>query len=162
MSELTLHTLKPKPGSRKSRLRVGRGPGSGKGKTSGRGTKGQKARSGGSRGLKLKGMKRIVLRIPKTRGFQSHRAKPASVTLDQLERWFRDGETVTESILKKRSLISMNAGGARIVNTGSLKKVLKLVGMQATEGAEAAIKKAGGSLEPLKKAGPDAKKQGKK
>lgn len=157
MSELTLHTLKPKS-TRKKRMRVGRGPGSGKGKTSGRGTKGQRARSGGSRGLALKGMKRMLLRIPKSRGFTSQRARPATVTLEQLERWFRAGETVTEAIMKKRNLIPLKAGGVRIVQTGALKKALKLYGIRATDGAAKAIENAGGSLEALSSAA-SSKKQ---
>lgn len=100
----------------------------------------------------------MLLRIPKSRGFTSQRARPATVTLEQLERWFRAGETVTEAIMKKRNLIPLKAGGVRIVQTGALKKALKLYGIRATDGAAKAIENAGGSLEALSSAA-SSKKQ---
>jgi large subunit ribosomal protein L15 len=146
MSEIRLHTIKPARGARKTRRLVGRGPGSGLGKTGGRGTKGQRARSGGKSGLKLKGLKRIVLRIPKNRGFKTRTPHPETVTLTQLDAWFATGATVDVAMLKKQSRISNKARGAKIVNSGSISKAIKLVGIEATPAAKAAIEKAGGSL----------------
>lgn len=146
MTEIRLHTIKPAKGARKSRRLVGRGPGSGLGKTAGRGTKGQRARSGGKSGLKLMGLKRIVLRIPKNRGFKTRTPHPETLTLDQLEKWFASGVTVDVKSLKKSGYISTKANGAKIVNSGTLTKAIKFVGVEATPAAKAAIEKAGGSL----------------
>jgi large subunit ribosomal protein L15 len=160
MTSMALNTIKSSPGSRRRRKRVGRGPGSGKGKTAGRGMKGQRSRSGGKRGLKLKGMKQMLLRIPKTRGFKSGRIHPQTVTLDQLERWFASGAHVSARALKARGLIPPNAPGAKVVHTGKVSKALTIVDLKATPGARAAIEKAGGSFAPAGK--PLAKKAGKK
>lgn len=146
MTEIRLHTIKPAKGARKERRLVGRGPGSGLGKTGGRGTKGQRARSGGKSGLKLKGLKRIVLRIPKNRGFKSRTPHPETVTLAQLDAWFAAGTTVDVALLKKAGHISNKARGAKIVNSGTIAKAIKLVGVESTPAAKAAIEKAGGSL----------------
>jgi len=146
MTEIRLHTIKPARGSRKVRRLVGRGPGSGLGKTSGRGSKGQRARSGGKSGLKLKGLKRIVLRIPKNRGFKTQTPHPQTITLDQLEAWYASGAMVDVKSLKRAGHIQNKANGAKVVNSGKLTKAIKLVGVEATPGAKAAIEKAGGSL----------------
>jgi len=147
MPELSLHTLKPAPGSRNKAKRIGRGEGSGRGKTAGRGTKGQKARSGGRAGLKLKGMKRVILRIPKMRGFKSNRPDIATVTLAQLERWFENGAEVTVKVLRSRNLIPMNSWNAKVVFTGELKKKLVVKGLKTSPKAKEAIEKAGGKVE---------------
>src|SRR5512133_1422512 len=144
MTEIRLHNIKPARGSKKTRRLVGRGPGSGLGKTGGRGTKGQRARSGGKSGLKLMGLKRIILRIPKNRGFKSRTPHPETVTLDQLEAWFATGATVDVKMLKGASRISNKANGAKVVNSGKLTKAIKIVGIEATPAAKAAIEKAGG------------------
>lgn len=146
MTEIRLHTIKSARGSRKVRRLVGRGPGSGLGKTAGRGTKGQRARSGGKSGLKLMGLKRIVLRIPKNRGFKSRTPHPETVTLDQLEAWYAAGSTVDVKSLKSASHITNKANGAKVVNSGKITKAIKLVGIEVTPGAKVAIEKAGGSL----------------
>jgi large subunit ribosomal protein L15 len=146
MTEIRLHNIKPARGSKKTRRLVGRGPGSGLGKTAGRGTKGQRARSGGKSGLKLKGLKRIVLRIPKNRGFKTQTPHPETITLDQIEKWFDAGAVVDSALLKKSGHISNKANGAKIVNSGKLTKAIKLVGIKATPSAKTAIEKAGGSL----------------
>ncbi|MFA5130186.1 MAG: 50S ribosomal protein L15 [Patescibacteria group bacterium] len=147
MTELQLHTIKPARGSRRTKKALGRGEGSGKGKTAGRGTKGQRARSGGKARLTLKGLKRIVLRIPKNRGFRSGTPHPTTVTLDQLNSWFENGAHVDLSVMKSKNLIPHNAPGAKIVNTGELKKKLTLTGIFSTPAALEAITKAGGSIE---------------
>lgn len=146
MTELRLHTIRSARGSRSVRKLVGRGPGSGKGKTGGRGTKGQRARSGGKSGSMRRVLKKVILRIPKARGFTSTTKHPEAVTLAQLDRWFSSAATVDVAGLKHSNLVSRDAIGVRIVHTGSLTKALKLVGFSATPNARIAIEKAGGSL----------------
>jgi large subunit ribosomal protein L15 len=158
MTELSLHTIKPARGARKKPFARGRGEGSGLSKTSGRGSKGQRARSGGTRGLKLKGMRRVLLRIPKVRGFTTHKSRLVTVTLADLERWYAAGAKVTVANLKRESRIPARAGGAKVVQTGSLTKALTLVDLRATPGAKAEIEKAGGAVEPAKRAGSKRKK----
>lgn len=153
MPGISLHTLKPAHGSRSRRRRVGRGEGSGRGKTSGRGTKGQRSRSGGKSGLKLKGMKQMLLRIPKKRGFTSGRVHPATVTLEQLARWFDSGSEVSVKLLKSRNLIPEDVPGAKVVNTGTLTKKFVIIDLECTPGAKAAIEKAGGSIQGAVTAG---------
>lgn len=96
--------------------------------------------------MKLMGLKRIVLRIPKNRGFKTRTPHPETLTLDQLEKWFASGVTVDVKSLKKSGYISTKANGAKIVNSGTLTKAIKFVGVEATPAAKAAIEKAGGSL----------------
>jgi len=160
MSGLSLHTLRPANGSRSRRKRVGRGEGSGLGKTSGRGEKGQRARSGGKSGLKLKGMKQMLLRIPKTRGFTSGRIHPATITLTQLDRWFDSGEEVRVKTLKAKNRIPANVPAAKVVNTGKITKKLVLIDLLATPTAAEAITKAGGKVTELPKK--NKKRSGKK
>lgn len=142
---LTLHTIAAKPGSRTKRFRVGRGPGSGSGKTSGRGTKGQRSRSGGRKRLGLKGMKQMLLGFPKSRGFQSRFIKPEAVSLEALNQ-FDAGSTVDQRALKRANLISRAAVAAKIVGGGELKKALTIDGLGATATAKQAIEKAGGKF----------------
>jgi len=146
MSELRLYTIKPAKGSRSRRKRVGRGEGCGKGKTSGRGEKGQRSRSGGKSGLKLKGMKQMLLRIPKMRGFKSGRIHPQTITLAQLDRWFDSGSEVSVKALKARNLIPMTVPSAKVVNTGEITKKITLIDVLTTPTAKAAIEKAGGKV----------------
>lgn len=158
---LTLHTLKPARGSKTRRVRVGRGYGSGLGTTAGRGTKGQRARSGGRNKLKLKGIKQMLLRIPKNRGFHSGIAHAQAVTLAQLERWCQNGERVTLASLQQRNLVPADAIGVKVLHTGTLSKKLILVGITASATAKAAVEKAGGTFEADPKA-PGKKKIEKK
>lgn len=149
MTEIRLHTIKPAKGSRTVAKRLGRGPGSGKGKTAGRGTKGQRARSGGKARNTIKGLKRIVLRIPKNRGFVSSIKHPVTVTVEQIDRWSVQGARVSVKSLKAENLIPADAIGARIVNTGAMTKPVVIVDLLATPGARAVIEKAGGSFEAV-------------
>jgi large subunit ribosomal protein L15 len=147
MSSLSLHTIKPARGSKTKRVRVGRGNGSGLGTTAGRGTKGQRARSGGRNKLKLKGIRMTLLRIPKSRGFHSNIPHPEAVTLAQLERWCKAGERVTLASLQKAHRVPATAIGVKVVATGALTKALTLVDMTASVAARAAVEKAGGKFE---------------
>jgi large subunit ribosomal protein L15 len=158
MTELSLHTIKPARGARKKSFARGRGEGTGLGKTAGRGTKGQRARSGGTRGLQLKGMRRVLLRIPKVRGFTTHKSRLETITLADLERWYGSGAKVSVEGLKSASRIPARAGGAKVVQTGTLTKTLTLVDVLATPGAKAAIEKAGGTVEMAKRAKSKKKK----
>ena len=119
---MTLHTIKPSPGSRKRKLRVGRGLAR-RGAMSGRGTKGQRARSGGKSGLKVKGLRQTLLRIPKSRGFKSPVVKAATVSL-------RD----------------VNDVSLKILGTGALTKALTVKGCQVTQSAKKQIEAAGGTI----------------
>ena len=104
MNMLAVHTIKSASGSRRSTKKRGRGNASGHGNYSGRGGKGQTARSGGQRGLRLKAIKRLVQSTPKLRGFKSIAVKSAEVYLDVLEKNFENGAEVTLPILKEKKL----------------------------------------------------------
>jgi large subunit ribosomal protein L15 len=143
---LKLHTLKPKKGSKFTSRRIGRGPGSGRGKTAGKGGKGQKARTGGRKGLRALGMKMIIRRIPKLRGFKSHHAKDETITLQELQTAFPQGGIVTRAELTKRGVISGQRAQVKIVGNLELSRKLTLKGLKVSAGAKAAIEKAGGSI----------------
>jgi large subunit ribosomal protein L15 len=143
---LKLHTLKPKKGSKFTSRRVGRGPGSGRGKTAGKGTKGQKARTGGRNKLRLMGMKMIIRRIPKLRGFKSQYGKDEVVTLKELQTAFPQGGIVTRAELAKRGVVSASRASVKIVGDLELTRKLTLKGLKVSSGAKAAIEKAGGSV----------------
>jgi large subunit ribosomal protein L15 len=143
---LKLNTLKPAKGAKTATRRLGRGPGSGRGKTAGKGTKGQKARTGGRNRLRLLGMKMIIRRIPKLRGFKSQYGKAEVITLRDLQKAFPQGGIVTRSALVKASLLSSVNADAKVVGGGELARKLTLKGLKASTGAKAAIEKAGGTV----------------
>jgi len=144
---MRLNTLKPAKGSRKTRVRVGRGIGSGLGKTAGRGHKGQFARTGKG---KVKpgfegGQMPMQRRLPKV-GFRSKMARDVcEVLLYQLGSV--KGDVVDFAALKAAGLVATRATRAKIVKRGEIKRALKLKGVAATAGAKAAIEAAGGSVE---------------
>jgi large subunit ribosomal protein L15 len=144
---MRLNTLKPAEGARKDRVRVGRGIGSGLGKTAGRGHKGQYARTGKG---KVKpgfegGQMPLQRRLPKV-GFRSKLKKDVSeVLLYQLDSLKAD--VIDFDALKAAGLIETRASRAKIVKKGEIKRAVKLKGVAATAGARAAIEAAGGSLE---------------
>ena len=142
---MQLNEIKPADGSRKNRRRVGRGIGSGLGKTAGRGHKGQKSRSGGYHKVGFEGGQMpLQRRLPK-RGFKSHLLKyNAEITLTTLSRL--DLAEVDVLALKQAGLVSQMAKVVKVVNTGELSKAVKLTGIGATAGAKAAIEAAGGSV----------------
>ncbi len=143
---LKLHSLKPNKGAKTSTRRLGRGPGSGRGKTSGKGTKGQKARTGGRNKLRLMGMKMIIRRIPKLRGFKSQYAKDGTITLHDLVKAFPQGGIVTRAELAKRGVITDTRAPLKVVGAVELSRKLTLKGLKVSTGAKAAIEKAGGSV----------------
>ena len=144
---LKLHLLKPNKGAKTNTRRLGRGPGSGRGKTSGKGTKGQRARTGGRNKLRLLGMKMIIRRIPKLRGFKSQYGKDEVVTLRALQEAFPQGGIVTRAELVKRDLLSHVNADAKVVGGGELPRKLTLKGLKTSAGAKAAIEKAGGTVQ---------------
>lgn len=142
---LTLNNLAPKFGSRSKRFRIGRGPGSGRGKTAGKGTKGQKSRTGGSHKLKLKGLKQMLLSFPKNRGFKSRYAKVAVIPLKRLSA-FGTGDEVTLETLRAKGMIGRTDREAKIIGKGLLEMKLTVSGVSVTAGAKEAIEKAGGTV----------------
>lgn len=142
---LTLNNLAPKFGSRSKRFRIGRGPGSGRGKTAGKGTKGQKSRTGGSHKLKLKGLKQMLLSFPKNRGFKSRYAKVAAIPLKRLA-VFTNGEEVSMATLREKGIIGRSDREAKIVGSGAFDKKLTVNGVAVTAGSKASIEAAGGSV----------------
>ena len=143
---MELNGIKPAAGSKKARRRVGRGIGSGLGKTAGRGHKGQKSRAGGYHKVGFEGGQMpLQRRLPK-RGFKSHLLKyNAQVTLGALEKL--GAAEVDLLSLKQAGLIPEIAKVVKIIKTGELKMAVKLTGVYATAGAKTAIEAAGGSVE---------------
>lgn len=133
--------------SRKARKRVGRGPGSGLGKTSGRGQKGQKARSGGGVRLGFEGgQTTLARRLPK-RGFTNiNRKEYAVINVKDLNR-FEDGTHVTPELLKECGLLKKQLAGVKVLGEGTLEKKLTVTAAKFSKSAEEAIVKAGGTVE---------------
>ncbi|MDO8463116.1 MAG: 50S ribosomal protein L15 [bacterium] len=142
----SLHTLKPSPKSTHTTKRLGRGHGSGRGKTAGRGTKGQKARSGGRGGLKRLGMRPMLLQQPKKRGFRSPHEKCASVNIGDVAAAVAAGTTVTPKILVGVRLIAHRRHGAKVLGGGTCDKQLVFKGLEVSASAKAKIEAAGGSV----------------
>ena len=146
---MKLHELKPAPRSAASPKRLGRGIGSGLGKTSGKGHKGAKARSGGGKGPGFEGGQRpLTQRIPK-RGFTNiFRKEYAAVNVSRLEA-FVDGAAVTADSLKKLGIIKKELDGVKIMGDGELNKALTVSAAKFTQAARAKIKAAGGKAEVI-------------
>ncbi len=142
---MELNTIKPAEGSKRQRRRVGRGIGSGLGKTAGRGHKGQKSRSGGYHKVGFEGGQMpLQRRLPK-RGFKSASLKyNAEITLTDLERL--GAAEVDLLALKQAGLVAQIAKVVKVIKTGELTKAIVLKGVGATAGAKAAIEAAGGSV----------------
>ncbi len=143
--KLTINTIKPARGSKKSKKVVGRGNASGHGTFSTRGCKGQRARSGGRAGLSTHAIKELVQSTPKLRGFKSFKIKPVTVTLAQLQKYFNDGDAVTVASLKEKKIIAKCDKAAKIALKGELTKKLN-VEVLTTKTAAQAIIKAGGKV----------------
>ena len=146
---MKLHELKPAEGSRHARKRVGRGIGSGHGKTSGRGHKGQNARSGGGVRPGFEGGQMpLFQRLPK-RGFTNiNRKEYAIVNLETLNR-FEDGTEVTPELLIETGVVKNIKAGIKILAKGELKKKLTVKAHKFSSAAKEAIEAAGGSLEVI-------------
>ena len=142
---MELNSIKPADGAKHAKRRVGRGIGSGLGKTAGRGHKGQKSRSGGYHKVGFEGGQMpLQRRLPK-RGFKSHLLKfNAEVTLTALDQLGL--AEVDVLALKQAGLVAANAQVVKVIKSGELSKAVKLNGVAATAGAKAAIEAAGGSI----------------
>ena len=143
---MRLNTLKPSPGSKRPRLRVGRGASAGQGKTCGRGTKGQRARKGGYHKVGFEGGQMpLQRRMPKV-GFRSDiKRTRAEVRLGELAKV--EAEVVDLAALTKAGVVPAGTERAKVVLSGELKKAVTLKGVAVTKGARAAIEAAGGKIE---------------
>ena len=146
---MKLHEMKPADGSRKARKRIGRGIGSGSGKTSGRGHDGQNARSGGGVRLGFEGGQiPLFQRLPK-RGFTNiNRKEYAIVNLDVLNR-FDEGTEVTPELLIETGIVSNEKSGIKILGNGILEKKITVKAHKFSASAKEAIEKAGGQAEVI-------------
>ncbi len=144
---MELNNLKPKKGARHAKKRVGRGPGSGHGKTAGRGEKGQKSRSGFHRMLGFEGGQMpLHRRLPK-RGFTNiFRKEYATVNVSDLER-FDNGATVDEAALREARLVKGRKHGIKILGDGKLTKKLTVHATKFSEAARKQIEAAGGTCQ---------------
>jgi len=146
---MELNNLKPASGAKHAKRRVGRGIGSGLGKTAGRGHKGQKSRAGGYHKVGFEGGQMpLQRRLPK-RGFKSHLLKfNGEITLAALERLVNSTNVAEVDLLtlKQAGLVGEMIKNVKVIKSGELKKAVKLTGIAATAGAKAAIEAAGGSL----------------
>jgi len=143
---MRLNSISPAPGSRQERRRVGRGVGSGLGKTCGRGHKGQKARAGGYHKVGFEGGQMpLQRRLPK-RGFRSRtRAGVAEVRLDTLNRV--DSDVIDIETLKEARIVRPAATRVKVIASGKLERAVTLRGLALTAGAAAAVAAAGGKVE---------------
>lgn len=143
---LGLHNLAPHAGSKRTRTRVGRGHGSGIGTYSGRGIKGQRARSGGRNTLKLKGIKQAMQALPKLGGFTSAYPRLDIVNIRDLEQHFQDKAVITLGTLKSAGLVPASSHGVKVLGDGAVTKAFTLKVTRASVSAAQAITKAGGKV----------------
>jgi len=143
---MRLNTIKPAPGAKRPRLRVGRGASAGQGKTCGRGVKGQRARKGGYHKVGFEGGQMpLQRRLPKT-GFRSAiKATRAEVRLSDLEA-LKAGLIDLKALIEAK-VVPLHTERAKVIQSGELKKAVTLKGVAVTKGARAAIEAAGGKIE---------------
>ena len=143
---MKLNELSPAEGSKKNRKRVGRGIGSGLGKTAGRGHKGQKSRSGGYHKVGFEGGQMpLQRRLPKV-GFRSRKAHlSAELRLHELS--IPEADVIDLDVLKKLNLVPAFATKVKVIKSGELDKAVTLKGIAVTKGAREVIEKAGGKIE---------------
>jgi large subunit ribosomal protein L15 len=155
---ITLHNLHPNEGSTKAKKRLGRGRGSGTGKTSGKGVKGQKARAG-HHGARLGfegGQVPMVRRIPK-RGFKNpNRVETFPINVELLEKEFAAGATVDLTVLRAKGIIPKLTARVKVLSEGTITKKLTIRVHAASASAKEKIEKAGGTLEILETTKPAA------
>ncbi len=147
---MKLHELSPNPGSVKTRKRVGRGAGSGLGKTSGKGHKGQNARSGGGVRVGFEGGQLPLFRRLSKRGFNNYefRTVYATVNVGDLDR-FEEGTTVTPELLIETGLVGKELDGIKILGNGELTKKLTVKANKFSDTAREKIEKIGGKTEVI-------------
>ena len=143
---MRLNTLKPSAGSKTARKRIGRGIGSGLGKTGGRGHKGQKSRKGGYHKVGFEGGQMpLQRRLPKV-GFRSRMARyTAELRLHELA--IPAADVIDMDVLKKANLVPAFVTKVKVIKSGEITKAVKVKGIAVTKGARAEIEKAGGSIE---------------
>ena len=150
---MKLNELKP-ASNNKTRTRVGRGVGSGLGKTSGKGHKGQKARSGGGvrRGFEG-GQTPLYRRLPK-RGLSNAKftTRYATINLDDLNKYFKDGDVVTPEVLKEKGILKNQLAGVKVLANGTLEKKLTVKANRFSSVAVSKIEAAGGKTEEIGRA----------
>ena len=147
---MKLHELNAAPEA-KTRKRVGRGPGSGLGKTSGRGENGQKSRSGASIPAWFQGgQSPLYRRVPK-RGFNNARFRTeyATINLSDLNKYFNDGDEVTPELLKEKGIIKQQLCGVKVLGNGELEKKLTIRANRFSSSAITKIESAGGKAEVI-------------
>jgi len=140
---LSLHTIHPAQGSKKKKKRVGRG--GKRGTYSGKGLKGQKSRAGAS-GFKRRGMKPLVERTKKLRGFKSHKAKPEILNLSDLDKRVKDGDKINPEVLKKLGLVDKIQNGVKILGNGQINVKIEIQGCAVSKSAKEKIEKVGGVI----------------
>ena len=147
---MKLHTLKPNEGSIKNRKRVGRGQGSGTGKTSGRGEKGQNARSGGGVRVGFEGGQTPLFRRLPKRGFSNALFKKeyAIINLDDLNK-FEDGAEVSLEVLRNMGIVKKSKDGLKVLGNGTLEKKLTVKANKFSASAKEQIEKLGGKAEVI-------------
>lgn len=146
---MQLKDLKPAAGSTKDRKRVGRGHGSGWGKTAGRGMNGQKSRAGGGKGAGFEGGQTVLaMRLPKLPGFKNrNRVEYAPVNVDRLETLFNDGDVVDTAALVEKNVIKSEKVLVKVLGNGELTKKLTVKVDKVSESAKQKIEAAGGAVE---------------
>ncbi len=147
---MKLHTLKPNEGAIKNRKRVGRGQGSGTGKTSGRGEKGQNARSGGGVRVGFEGGQTPLFRRLPKRGFSNALFKKeyAIINLDDLNK-FEDGAEVSLEVLRNMGIVKKSKDGLKVLGNGTLEKKLNVKANKFSASAKEQIEKLGGKAEVI-------------
>ncbi len=146
---MKLEEMKFNPGARSTRKRLGRGQGSGTGKTAGKGHKGQNARSGGGVAIGFEGGQTPIYKTLPKRGFTNcNRLEYAIINLSDLNK-FEDGATVNFEILKQAGIVKKQLNGLKVLGNGTLEKKVNVTCNKISKSAQAAIEKAGGTVEVI-------------
>jgi len=146
---MNLHEMKYNEGARHTTKRLGRGQGSGQGKTAGKGHKGQNARSGGGVAIGFEGGQTPFFKSMPKRGFTNFtRIEYAIVNLSDLNR-FEEGTTVNAELLKQAGIVKKHLDGLKVLGNGKLEKKINVVCNKISKSAQAAIEKAGGKVEVI-------------
>jgi large subunit ribosomal protein L15 len=146
---MKLEEMKFNPGARSTRKRLGRGQGSGTGKTAGKGHKGQNARSGGGVAIGFEGGQTPIYKTLPKRGFTNcNRLEYAIINLSDLNK-FEDGATVNFEILKQAGIVKKQLNGLKVLGNGTLEKKVNITCNKISKSAQAAIEKAGGTVEVI-------------
>ena len=146
---MNLHEMKYNKGARHTKKILGRGQGSGQGKTAGKGHKGQNARSGGGVAIGFEGGQTPFFKAMPKRGFTNfNRIEYAVVNLSDLNR-FEEGTTVTAQLLKQAGVVKKQLDGIKVLGNGKLEKKINVACNKISKSAQAAIEKAGGKVEVI-------------